>query len=102
MRKREGPERRAHVKSRRGPISLGDAIDVVVQLRPGDEETIDNIRALLGIGSEPTTMALPNVGAWKPSTTDAIAPMPVQPAVSPSVAVEAKASLAGPPRAFAF
>ena len=95
VRTRTISERRAIVERRRGPISIGDAIDVVVQLRPGDEETIDNIRALLGIGSEPTTMALPNVGAWKPSTTDAIAPSPVQPVVSPSVPVEAMATSTG-------
>jgi hypothetical protein len=60
------------VTERRGPISIGDAIRAIVDLQPRDEATADAIRALLGIEREPLTLALPNVGAWKPSTSEAM------------------------------
>ena len=70
---------------RRGPISIGDAIRAIVDLRPRDEATADAIRTLLGIDREPATLALPNVGAWKPSTPEGIAPGSQQtPAAPPS------------------
>jgi len=57
---------------RRGPISIGDAIRAILDLRPGDADTAEMIHELLGIDREPTTLALPNIGAMKPSTNDAV------------------------------
>jgi hypothetical protein len=65
----------------RGPISVGDAIRAIVNLRPGDEATMQVIRGLLGIGREATTLALPNTGAMKPSSNEAISSGSVKPVV---------------------
>jgi hypothetical protein len=62
---------------RRGPISIGDAIRAVVELRPRDEATADAIRALLGIDREEQIDSFAGIGPWKPSTPDAVASAPV-------------------------
>lgn len=64
---------------RRGPISVGDAIRAILDLRPADADTAETIRELLGIDREPTTPALPNIGAWKPSTNEAVSSSPSTP-----------------------
>ncbi|HEY1306670.1 MAG TPA: hypothetical protein VGF24_24115 [Vicinamibacterales bacterium] len=87
-------------ETRRGPISIGDGIRAILDLQPRDEETADAIRTLLGIDREPITLSLPNVGPWKPSTQDAVAPGGAQPPVttgSPSIAESPKPQPQGTP-----
>jgi hypothetical protein len=52
---------------RDGPISLGDVVRVNIALRPGDAETAETIREMLGVEHAPVAPAQPAVGEWGPS-----------------------------------
>lgn len=53
---------------KRTPISIGDVIRAVKELEPGDDETRDAIRRLLGIQAPKVVPAQPTAGAWKPTS----------------------------------
>lgn len=50
-------------------ISLGDVLRVCADLEPGDEETRQALRELLGLEVETTTPSPINLGAWLPSSS---------------------------------
>jgi len=76
--------RRAVPPGRRGPISIGDLVFAIGALHPGDTETSAAIRALLHIEREPATLALPNIGAWKPMTSPPGGAAPSAPSSTPA------------------
>ena len=78
---------------RRGPVSLGDVVRVNIELRPGDAETAETIREMLGIEHAPVASAQPGVGEWSPSLPGPATP--VRPVRLPPKPASASSSASG-------